>query len=291
MNSVRHAVELIDRDRRGIANAGVQVATKLAGQAMRYAQQALRFGNDPVNALNAVLLGNNDTTHASAIEVLAQVMVVSNLKGRRRSIINASRNIEGVSLARTEPAQRKLTDEEKALLALLLLDDDEIIALQAEYGPIAQRLLEEATVGLVERVEGASGASIRDAFTSAGFSPDDPSELRNIFTTAGVRGYEDGRDRAWQEPVIREALWGFHYSAILDDRTTKLCTDLDGTVVPLGDPFIARFRPPNHFHCRSALVEVWRSSDLNPPPIIEPKASVYDMARYAADKQRFLSYF
>lgn len=292
--SIRHAVELIDRDRRGIANAGVTVASRLAGQAMRYAQQAVRFGHDPVNALNAVLLGDEvNSTHASAIDVLTQVMVVSNLKGRRRSIINAHRHIEGVSLARSEAdkSQRKLTDTEKALLALLLLDDDEIFALQSQYGPIAHRLLEEATLPLVERIEGATGAEIREAFTSAGFSPDDPHELRNIFTTAGVRGYEEGRWTGWNAPPIRDSLYGFHYSAILDDRTTELCRTLDGMIAPKDDPIWQRFTPPNHFRCRSTLIEVWRSDALNEPHVVQPHATPEQMFQFTAEKQRFLSYF
>ena len=41
------------------------------------------------------------------------------------------------------------------------------------------------------------------------------------------------------------------YTAVMDDRTTKLCSDLNGTVLAVDDPRVARLTPPNHVHCRS----------------------------------------
>jgi hypothetical protein len=60
------------------------------------------------------------------------------------------------------------------------------------------------------------------------------------------------------------------YNAILDERTTKLCKTLDGTVKPIDDPFWEKFYPPNHHSCRS-LATVVRSEfaslkELKPTP-------------------------
>jgi uncharacterized protein with gpF-like domain len=65
---------------------------------------------------------------------------------------------------------------------------------------------------------------------------------------------------------VREKLWGFHYSAIRDGRTSKLCRGLDGTVLPAADPFWQQWTPPNHFNCRSCVIEVWESARLKEPP-------------------------
>ena len=83
---------------------------------------------------------------------------------------------------------------------------------------------------------------------------------------------------------------GDDYAAVMDHKTTRVCRALDGMVAPKGDPVWMRFSPPNHFGCRSALVEVWKSDLLKEPTIIEPKASVDELMQFAADKAKFRSY-
>ena len=53
------------------------------------------------------------------------------------------------------------------------------------------------------------------------------------------------------------------YSAVLDNRTTEVCRDLDGLVIPLDHPMLDRLAPPNHFSCRSLLVNVPLGVDLD----------------------------
>jgi SPP1 gp7 family putative phage head morphogenesis protein len=286
--TVPREVRLIDRERRAIANAGIAVAKKLARQARIYASNARRLGRDPVDVANAVFLGDRHTEHATAIDVLTRVMVVSHLQGRRRSIINARAHIgEPIQLDRAE----WLEDKEEYLLLLLLMTREELAALYAEYEPIAQRLMEEATVPLVDRIEGGSVREIREAFDDAGFSPDDPFSIQNVFTTAGVRAYEDGRIAGWNIPQVSEALYGFRYSAVLDNRTTVLCRTLDGMIAPQDDPVWITLSPPNHWSCRSVRVEVWASSALREPSVRQTDATPEQIAEFIAEKRRFLSYF
>ena len=45
----------------------------------------------------------------------------------------------------------------------------------------------------------------------------------------------------------------YEYSAVMDDRTTDICSELDGFVALIDDPIWDSITPPNHFNCRSVL--------------------------------------
>ena len=46
------------------------------------------------------------------------------------------------------------------------------------------------------------------------------------------------------------------YSAILDSRTTRIYQHLDDRVYQMDSAVWNKYRPPNHFNCRSILVPV-----------------------------------
>ena len=51
-------------------------------------------------------------------------------------------------------------------------------------------------------------------------------------------------------------IYAIQFSAILDDRTSDLCRELDWKVVIKDSPEMQRIEPPTHFNCRSMLVEI-----------------------------------
>src|SRR5210317_454498 len=53
-----------------------------------------------------------------------------------------------------------------------------------------------------------------------------------------------------------KAIDGWQYVAVLDSRTTPICTHRDGTVYPVTD---TRHLPPAHFNCRSTTVPIYKS--------------------------------
>ena len=55
-----------------------------------------------------------------------------------------------------------------------------------------------------------------------------------------------------------KALRGWQYVAVLDARTTPLCSHRDGHIYPIGD---TAHLPPAHFNCRSTTVPVFKSWD------------------------------
>ncbi len=46
------------------------------------------------------------------------------------------------------------------------------------------------------------------------------------------------------------------YVAVGDDRTTDICLELDGTILPADDAFWDMYYPPNHFNCRSLVIAI-----------------------------------
>jgi SPP1 gp7 family putative phage head morphogenesis protein len=53
-----------------------------------------------------------------------------------------------------------------------------------------------------------------------------------------------------------KALHGWQYVAVLDSRTSNLCSHLDGRIFPLSD---TSSMPPRHWHCRSHTLPVFKS--------------------------------
>jgi uncharacterized protein with gpF-like domain len=43
----------------------------------------------------------------------------------------------------------------------------------------------------------------------------------------------------------------YRYTAVLDERTTRYCRELDGRVFQENDPNYTLLTPPNHYRCRS----------------------------------------
>ena len=78
--------------------------------------------------------------------------------------------------------------------------------------------------------------------------------LETIVRTNVTDAYNRGR--VVEARRAGEFLKGFEYSAIMDGRTTEVCTFLDGKVFRADDPGMDALIPPRHFNCRSILVPV-----------------------------------
>jgi SPP1 gp7 family putative phage head morphogenesis protein len=66
----------------------------------------------------------------------------------------------------------------------------------------------------------------------------------------------EARYNVFTDPTLDGFVEAMEYSAILDSRTTAICRHLDGRVYPIDSPVWNKYRPLNHFNCRSILVPV-----------------------------------
>jgi SPP1 gp7 family putative phage head morphogenesis protein len=66
----------------------------------------------------------------------------------------------------------------------------------------------------------------------------------------------EARFSTFTDPELDGFVEALEYSAILDSRTTAICRHMDGRVYPIDSPVWNKYRPLNHFNCRSILVPV-----------------------------------
>lgn len=70
--------------------------------------------------------------------------------------------------------------------------------------------------------------------------------------------------------INKDIIWGYQYSAILDNRTSALCLSLDGRVTRKIENMP---HPPLHFRCRSRIVAILMDQEEK-PEINEPPKSI-----------------
>lgn len=78
----------------------------------------------------------------------------------------------------------------------------------------------------------------------------------------------------WRTSIFErfpEQIHAMQYSAILDDKTTKICQSLDWRVVKAWSPEFFRYSPPRHFNCRSIWVEILKEETFKPKITWVPK--------------------
>lgn len=88
--------------------------------------------------------------------------------------------------------------------------------------------------------------------------------LATVVRTKTTEIYNQARKSYWEnDDVAKQIVEAYQFSAILDDRTTEVCSHLDGDIFETGD-FANSITPPLHFNCRSILVPVTKFEDYTP---------------------------
>lgn len=95
--------------------------------------------------------------------------------------------------------------------------------------------------------------------------------LSTVIRTKTTEMFNEARKSYWEnDPIAKEIVEAFEFSAIMDERTSDVCQELDGQVFEKGG-FIDRVTPPLHFNCRSLLVPITKYQDyeVSSEPSIE----------------------
>jgi SPP1 gp7 family putative phage head morphogenesis protein len=79
------------------------------------------------------------------------------------------------------------------------------------------------------------------------------ARVETIFRTNVLGAYNEGRHAILTAPAVKEARPYWRFDAVEDSRTSDICDELDGTILPADDPFWDSHTPPLHFQCRSVL--------------------------------------
>lgn len=114
------------------------------------------------------------------------------------------------------------------------------------------------------------------------------ARLETIVRTNLTEAYNRGRTAMFNHPLVADRVPYVMWSAIIDERTTDYCSNMDGKMFRREDieP------PPAHFNCRSVLVPITQSEVDEDPEAIEvtsqlteesktPRASGFKSAEFA----------
>lgn len=85
--------------------------------------------------------------------------------------------------------------------------------------------------------------------------------LQTVIRTKTTEVYNAARKTYWDsDPLASQIIEAYQFSAIIDERTSAVCEELDGQIFEKGS-FIDRVTPPLHLNCRSLLVPVTSFED------------------------------
>lgn len=89
---------------------------------------------------------------------------------------------------------------------------------------------------------------------AAAWGGEAPYLLETVFRTNVQACLNAGRFEQQNDPAVLALRPFLRFSAILDSRTTQVCSSAHGTVLPAGDPWWASHQPPLHHSCRSTAI-------------------------------------
>jgi SPP1 gp7 family putative phage head morphogenesis protein len=271
-------VRRIGADLDALERVGVRAALRVGTIARQRAYAAWNTTRDVYAvrmAIRNVLIGNATLELPGLMPLITDAMVAAHLDGRRRTGLNLREHVDaGLKLSTAYDGAIEF------LTKRLDLNTDELRALQEAYGSTAASVTTTASESLEQAVQQslvestAAGEGVRDgvqamreAFESEGFTPAKDHQLEAIFRTQTQTAYSAGRWQSLQDPALGDLIWGFEYTAILDARVTELCRSMNGVIRPKDDPIWDRLTPPNHWNCRSTLLEVLDTGNPTAVPV------------------------
>jgi len=142
--------------------------------------------------------------------------------------------------------------------ALLPEEFEEIIAAESfkVVGDYATHITKKGKNVLVEGIKsGQSEADIVRAIRDLAVDETE-SWLATVVRTKTTEIYNEARRSYWEnDEFASQLVEAYQFSAIMDNRTSDVCAELDGKIFSLEDE-VARITPPLHFNCRSVLVPI-----------------------------------
>ena len=312
----------IERDRRAIESVAIRRVNYAMRAAKRYALQAVAAGHDFDRAA--------DFARTAATDRIAPALMLARLRGMRRTQLEHARatgqtvTLGALNLARDDEDEKRERDAIVALLLLLGLSEPQRQRIAQDARKRAETVGRQMTRRLPEKLASVRVAQAADAvnetaalpagygidvdlkpgvtmppgmrqqvarvFVVTGLSDPNPWSVSNWIETGVVNEYERGRWDATRHPAVADALWGYRFDAVLDDRTSNICRSLHNLRMEKDDPEVRQWSPPLHFNCRSTLIPVWQSSEIKEPTPYTPALPDATWSRFENDVEKFRRY-
>lgn len=87
--------------------------------------------------------------------------------------------------------------------------------------------------------------------------------LETIARTTISTAYNEARRQEFQELQNAGEIQAYQFSAIIDNRTTDICRELDQKIIPANDENLSLYTPPIHYSCRSLLLPIFIDEPLS----------------------------
>jgi SPP1 gp7 family putative phage head morphogenesis protein len=149
--------------------------------------------------------------------------------------------------------------------AIELLPEEFLALLQAE----AFDMVGKYAFNVTERIKNIVRQGIKDGYGQGEIVKMCREEMaaesdRWINTTVRTKSteiYNEARKKYYEtDDLAKQVVEAYQWSAILDDRTSDVCTFLDGKIWDIGE-LSDIVKPPAHFNCRSILVPITKYED------------------------------
>lgn len=144
------------------------------------------------------------------------------------------------------------------------------------------KLVGDITSDILKRTENQILKGMKDGLSSGAISKlvmDDikdhtENHIKTTVRTKTTEVFNAARKTFFDnDPIAKQIVVAYQYSAILDTRTSEVCRSLDEKVfnVEKDADFLARITPPLHFNCRSVLVPITKFEEAkrNVPPSLD----------------------
>jgi len=150
----------------------------------------------------------------------------------------------------------QLSDDMRAMMQGVLVNG---VKFSWTTDQIVEKIYDEFTSAGFISVATSGEATARTAAEIAEIIGDAGGNAGRIRTAVRTNVFEAINEARWSmftDPELNDFVEALEYSAILDSRTTRICRHLDERVYASDDDVWNKYRPPNHFNCRSILVPV-----------------------------------
>lgn len=253
--AAQRAARQMDAEKRRLEAVGIRHTATIGVRARVAAIKAFKAGWSPAHAARHALM--------QAVPTVAQGMLAAHIQGQ----ITAQRRADR-ALGRRRIAFSTAFDHAVAVLKAkadamnidvaggLFAD-----AADAAMSALADSLSSKVADALAEigrlNLHARGGIDIlRSAFDAAGVTVKNPYQLETLYRNQIGAAYAAGRLQVNSQPHIAPLIWGYEYSAVMDDRTRETHAALDGVRKPKGDPFWLKYTPPWDWGCRCSTIEI-----------------------------------
>jgi SPP1 gp7 family putative phage head morphogenesis protein len=107
---------------------------------------------------------------------------------------------------------------------------------------------------------------IERLFNRLGITGQTKYTIATIARTQAQIAFNAGKWNAEQSPEVRDALWGYIYQTVGDDKVRPEHELIDGVTLPKGSAFWSVNYPPNGYNCRCQAIALFEPEKIIRPP-------------------------